>query len=155
MSRTFSWSDWLLYPYWFWFAIGGLLLSGELLGASGYLLWLGLSAWLVMLMSWLMPAISWPWLWAHFSLLSFVTLLGWQAWQQRKSDLSTPTELLNQPQQQLLGYQATIEAPLIDGIGRLRVGDSSWRIQADQPLSAGTQVVVISIEGITLRVKPL
>lgn len=154
MTTALSWSPWLNHPHWFWFAIGGVLLSAELLGAAGYLVWLGFSAWLVMLISWLMPTISWPWLWAHFSLLSFVTVLGWHYWQQRKTTSSTP-ELLNQPQQQLLGYHATLDAALIDGIGRLRVGDSSWRIQADQPLSAGTQVVVIAIEGITLRVKPL
>ena len=41
----------------------------------------------------------------------------------------------------------------MNGRGHMRVGDSSWPVVADDDLSAGTQVEVIAVEGITLRVK--
>ncbi|WP_369678483.1 NfeD family protein, partial [Sodalis-like endosymbiont of Proechinophthirus fluctus] len=41
--------------------------------------------------------------------------------------------------------------PLINGFGRLRVGDSTWRVQVSEDLPAGTWVGVYVTEGITLR----
>ncbi|MDQ5892952.1 MAG: inner membrane protein, partial [Pseudomonadota bacterium] len=45
--------------HWFWLSLGGLLLAAEMLGASGYMLWSGLSAVLVGLLTWVMP-LGWP-----------------------------------------------------------------------------------------------
>jgi len=36
----------------------------------------------------------------------------------------------------------------------VRIGDSSWRVEADRDLPAGTAVVVVGVEGITLRIQP-
>lgn len=46
-----------------------------------------------------------------------------------------------------------LDAPLINGRGHMRVGDSSWPVWADEDLQAGTHVEVIAVEGITLRIR--
>ncbi|WP_424141140.1 NfeD family protein [Sodalis glossinidius] len=46
-----------------------------------------------------------------------------------------------------------LSEPLSNGFGRLRVGDSTWRIQASEDLPAVTWVEVYATEGITLRVR--
>lgn len=48
-------------PQWFWVSLGGLLLAAEMLGASGYLLWSGVSAVIVGVIIWLLPELSWEW----------------------------------------------------------------------------------------------
>ncbi len=46
-------------PHWFWLSLGGLLLAAEMLGASGYLLWSGVSALVVGAIVWLLPQLGW------------------------------------------------------------------------------------------------
>ncbi|WP_210497859.1 NfeD family protein, partial [Pantoea ananatis] len=60
---------------------------------------------------------------------------------------------LNQRGNQMIGLQLTLDSALQNGIGHVRVGDSSWRVQADQNLPAGTLVEVVAVEGITLRIQ--
>ena len=54
----------------------------------------------------------------------------------------------------MIGMHLTLDTSLINGLGHVRIGDSSWRVQAEQDLVAGTQVEVIAVEGITLRIQP-
>ena len=38
-------------------------------------------------------------------------------------------------------------------IGRIRVGAEEWRARADEPIGEGEEVVIVSVQGITLTVK--
>ncbi|MBQ4792005.1 NfeD family protein [Pectobacterium versatile] len=138
--------------HWFWLSLGGLLLAAEMLGASGYMLWSGLSAVLVGLLTWVMP-LGWPLQGTIFAILTIVTALLWWYWL-RKRTLSRPQSMLNQRGQQLVGLRATLTDPVINGFGRINIGDSSWRVKSEQDLPVGTQVEVIAIDGITLHVRP-
>ncbi|WEF13212.1 NfeD family protein [Pectobacterium actinidiae] len=138
--------------HWFWLSLGGLLLAAEMLGASGYLLWSGLSAVLVGLVTWVVP-LGWPLQGTIFAILTIVTALLWWYWL-RKQTLSRPQSTLNQRGQQLVGLRATLTDPVINGFGRVNIGDSSWRVKSEQDLPAGTHVEVIAIDGITLHVRP-
>ncbi|MGI8487866.1 NfeD family protein [Pectobacterium sp. S5] len=139
--------------HWFWLSLGGLLLAAEMLGASGYSLWSGLSAVLVGLLTWVMP-LGWPLQGTIFAILTIVTALLWWYWL-RKRTLSRPQSMLNQRGQQLVGLRATLTDPVINGFGRVNIGDSSWRVKSEQDLPVGTQVEVIAIDGITLHVRPI
>ncbi|MEI7071080.1 NfeD family protein [Pectobacterium versatile] len=139
--------------HWFWLSLGGLLLAAEMLGASGYMLWSGLSAVLVGLLTWVMP-LGWPLQGTIFAILTIVTALLWWYWL-RKRTLSRPQSMLNQRGQQLVGLRATLTDPVINGFGRVNIGDSSWRVKSEQDLPVGTQVEVIAIDGITLHVRPI
>ena len=138
--------------HWFWLSLGGLLLAAEMLGASGYMLWSGLSAVLVGLLTWVMP-LGWPLQGTIFAILTIVTALLWWYWL-RKRTLSRPQSMLNQRGQQLVGLRTTLTDPVINGFGRVNIGDSSWRVKSEQDLPAGTHVEVIAIDGITLHVRP-
>ncbi|MEW5291155.1 NfeD family protein [Erwinia papayae] len=144
MAELFA-NPWLL-----WLAIGGLLLVAEMLGTSGYLLWSGMAALLVSLLVWLVP-LSWEWQSISFAILTVLSALGWYYWlksRQRKQ----PDSFLNQRGGQLTGRRLTLDQPLVDGFGHVKIGDSSWRVQAAEDYPAGTQVVVVAVEGITLQI---
>lgn len=141
----------MIHPHWIWLSLGGLLLAAEMLGASGYLLWSGISAVLVGLLVWLLP-LGWPWQGAIFSALTIVTALLWWYWLRQRTRRAPPLEL-NRKEKQLIGLRATLAEPLVDGLGRLRLGDSSWRVASESDLAAGTRVEVVAVEGITLRIR--
>ncbi|AIR68871.1 membrane protein [Dickeya fangzhongdai] len=138
--------------HWFWLSLGGLLLAAEMLGAGGYLLWSGIAALLTGILAWLLP-LDWTWQCIAFAVLTVAAALLWWQWLRRRIE-KQPPPVLNQRGQQLIGLHTTLTEPLVNGFGRVSIGDSSWRVQAEQDLPAGTVVEIIAVEGITLRVKP-
>lgn len=138
--------------HWFWLSLGGLLLAAEMLGAAGYLLWSGIAALLTGILAWLLP-LDWAWQSTAFAVLTVIAALSWWQWLRRRLE-KQPSPVLNQRGQQLIGLHTTLSEPLVNGFGRINIGDSSWRIQAEQDLPAGTVVEVTAVEGITLQVKP-
>jgi len=58
---------------------------------------------------------------------------------------------LNQRGQSLVGRVFTLETPIKDGEGRIRVDDSSWRVTGADRF-AGAKVRVVRVEGSTLVV---
>ncbi|KOC89973.1 NfeD family protein [Winslowiella iniecta] len=145
-------ADVIAHPHWFWLTLGGLLLVAEMLGTNGYLLWSGISAVLIGLLSWLVP-LPWAWQGGLFALVTLVTAWLWYCWMQRREKKQLPNTL-NQRGNQMIGRQLTLQTALVNGIGHIQTGDSSWRVQADSDLPAGCEVTVVAIEGITLRIRP-
>ncbi|WP_413734819.1 NfeD family protein [Sodalis sp. RH21] len=142
----------LTHPHWFWISLGCLLLAAEMLGASGYLLWSGIAAVLVGLVAWVAPT-GWEWQGVMFAVLTIFAALAWWYWL-RSRNASRPPSLLNRRGEQLVGTRTTLSEPLVNGLGRVRIGDSTWRARCDQDLAMGAEVEVIAVEGITLRVRP-
>jgi len=143
-------ADLLANPAWLWLSLGGILLAAEMLGASGYLLWSGIAAVLVSLLVWLVP-LPWEWQGLCFAMLTILSALWWYRWL-RGRERREPPSSLNQRGNQLIGTTLLLEEPLQEGTGHIRVGDSSWRVQAAENLPAGTSVTVVAVEGITLRI---
>lgn len=140
------------HPCLFWLVFGGLLLVAELLITSGYLFWTGLSAILTGLLTSQLPL---PLLWQAglFSLLTLILALLWYRWIQRDNPLAT-SERLNQRGIELIGSRFILEQALKQRATRIKIGDSSWRAQAESDLPAGCEVEVIAIKGITLYIRP-
>ncbi|ATZ10933.1 NfeD family protein [Erwinia amylovora] len=137
-------------PWWLWLTLGGLLLAAEMLGTSGYLLWSGIAAVLVSLLVWLVP-LPWEWQGMSFAILTILSALWWYRWLKGRQQRHPPSTL-NQRGKQLIGRQLTLDAALVNGFGHVRIGDGNWRVQADEDLPAGTRIIVVAVEGITLRV---
>lgn len=142
----------IAHPHWFWLTLGALLLAAEMLGTSGYLLWSGLAAVLVGLIEWLFP-FSWTSQGALFAVLTLLCVFFWYRWM-RYREVSQQPNTLNQRGSQLIGMQLTLDNALKDGLGHVRIGDSSWRVQAKEDLPAGTPVIVTGVVGITLLIQP-
>jgi inner membrane protein len=142
----------IAHPHWFWLTLGGLLLAAEMLGTSGYLLWSGLAAVLVGLIEWMFP-FSWTSQGALFAVLTVLCVFFWYRWM-RYRETSQQPNTLNQRGSQLIGMHLTLDNALKDGFGHVRIGDSSWRVQAKEDLPAGTPVIVTGVVGITLLVQP-
>lgn len=139
------------HPYAFWLSLGGLLLAAEMLGASGYLLWSGVAAVVTGLLVWLLP-LGWEWQGICFAVLTVLAALLWWRWLSHRAP-SRASAALNQRGQQLIGQRFELDAPLSNGHGHLRVGDSSWPVVANEDFAVGTKVEVVAIEGIRLRLR--
>lgn len=143
-------------PLWFWLSLGGVLLAAEMLGAGGYLLWSGVAGLLVGALIWLLPPLSWAWQGMIFAVLTVVVAYLWWYWLRRRPAASSGgSPVLNQRNRQLIGTRATLTEPMHNGMGRINIGDSSWRAQAAKDLPAGTEVEVVAVEGVTLVIRAI
>jgi membrane protein implicated in regulation of membrane protease activity len=93
----------------------------------------------------------WEWQGLSFAVLTILAALWWYRWLKHR-DRKRPPSTLNQRGQQMVGRQLTLDTGLVNGLGHVRIGDGNWRVQADEDLPAGTQITVVAVEGITLRI---
>jgi len=138
------------YGPWAWFVIGLVLLALELVVPGGWFVWLGAAGILTGLLSFI-PGLSWPWQVTIFGLLSLVTVTVWTVVSRNRRPTSD-RPLLNQRAASYIGHEGTLEEPIVNGFGRLRLGDTVWRISGPE-LTAGQRIRVVGAEGAVLRVE--
>lgn len=136
---------------WFWLCFGGILLILEMLGTGGYLLWSGVAALVVALLTWIIPGLNLEWQGIIFAVMTVICAVLWRNFQRRRQrdDSSLP----NQANHKLIGLRAALLTDTEEGYSRIRLADGSWRVYSQSPLPAGTEVEVIAVDGITLTVR--
>ena len=137
--------------FWDWFILAAVLLLLEVMAPGTFMLWLGLSAFLVGLISFF---VDWSW---QYQLVAFAAfaLAAIPLWRRLGQHAKAPTDqpFLNRRADALIGQVFTLEKPIVGGNGTIGVGDTVWRIAgADCP--SGSRVRVAAVDGATLRVEP-
>jgi inner membrane protein len=128
---------------WNWMVLGFVLLTLEILVPGVFMLWIGLAALIVGALS-LMFWSAGFWIW-QVQVLVFLALAlvcafaGKKIMGERKDDSDQP--LLNRRGDQLVGRTATLTEPITNGRGRVKIGDTMWRVSGPD-LPAGTTVRV-------------
>lgn len=139
---------------WSWWVLGLVLLGAELLVPGVFLVWIGLAAIAVGLVSLgLWETAYWPWeaQWIGFALLSVVFVLAGRRFYAGPAG-GSDEPLLNQRGASLVGRIGTLGEPLRDGRGRLKLDDTFWPVQGDD-MPAGTRVRVTAADGASLTVE--
>jgi membrane protein implicated in regulation of membrane protease activity len=143
---------------WHWFIFGLLLLIGEALGASGFLLGTSMAALLMGVIVWIAASITdsgmgWQAQVVLCAVLSVsFSLLYWRFFRADQQASDRPE--LNHRTAQLVGRKLVLDKD-IPFEGRIQIGDTFWKVVSDTPLSKGDQVEVISADATTLTIKKL
>jgi inner membrane protein len=136
---------------WAWIIAGAILLALELAVPGAFMMWLGLAAGLVGLIS-LVVDWSWQWQCVAFAVFALASVPLWRRFA-RKVDPQTESPMLNRRTEALIGRTFTLEKPIVDGVGTVRIDDTIWRVQGpDAP--AGGRVRVTRATGADLSVEP-
>ena len=139
---------------WHWLILGVILLAFEVLGTAGFLLGLALAALLQALLLVMMPEMNWKiqlLVYAFTAVLSSV--LYWKVF--RPFNTRSDEPLLNDRAGQLVGRQLVLNESIVNGLGRIQIGDTLWKVNAEGDIAAGTKVTVVSNQGMTLFVQPV
>lgn len=135
---------------WNWFIAAALLFVLEVITPGAFMLWLGFSAAAVGVIS---LGITWSWQaqCAAFVLFSAALFPLWRRFQHvAKAPSDQP--LLNQRTQGYVGQVFTLDKPIVDGTGAIRIGDTTWRVRGSD-CAAGRQVRVARADGAMLFVE--
>ncbi|NIX77981.1 NfeD family protein [Microvirga terricola] len=136
---------------WAWIILGLVLAVLELIAPGVFLIWLGLAAIVTGLLDAFLN-LSWQASALVFSVLSVATVLLGRQLTRTKAQPDTQASFLNRRGETLIGQVFTLETDIANGEGRIRVGDSSWRVTGTDH-RAGTKVRVVRVEGTTLVVE--
>lgn len=135
---------------WSWIILGLVLIGIEMLAPGIFFLWLGLAA----LATGLLDAVldlSWQAASLVFAVLAVLAVIAGRLVTRPKAQSEPGEPYLNQRGQALVGRVFTLETPIKDGEGRIRVDDSSWRVTGADRLK-GAKVRVVRVDGATLIV---
>ena len=137
-----------------WLILGMLLLILELLGAAGYLLWLGLAGLCIALLTALLP-IGWSSQWLGFALLAVLFSAGWWWHLNRRARQPDAATGLHHRLQQYVGQQSVLAEAEQGGLSRVRLGDTMWTVRCAAGLSAGSPVRITGVDGMQLIAESL
>ncbi|MCR6733031.1 MAG: NfeD family protein [Afipia sp.] len=134
---------------WNWLIIGVVLMGIETFAPGVFMLWLGLAALIVGLLSF---GIVWSWQTQIivFAVLSIAMVPLWRNFSRRNAR-PTDKSFLNKRAEGLIGRVFTLEKPIVDGVGTVKIDDTVWRVSGpDTP--AGSRVRIVSADGAMLTV---
>ena len=139
--------------FWHWWSLGALLLIVELLAPGMFFLWMGESAFVVGVVLWLFPGMDEEYQVMLFSVLSVVSIVLDRRFLKRRP-IESDRPFLNQRTAQYIGRVFTLEEAIVNGRGKIRVDDSTWRVEGED-CPAGARVRVIDAEGVILKVQAI
>lgn len=134
---------------WNWLIVGVLLMALELLAPGIFLFWLGLAAFLVGMLSFII-APSWQWQMLLFAVFAAAAVPIWRRVAQQNPG-ANPNPFLNRRTDALVGRVFTLDRPIVDGAGIVRVDDTVWRVSGPD-VAAGTKVKIVQADGASLTV---
>jgi len=141
----------LLEPvYWNWWLSGVVLMAVEAIAPGFFFLWMGVAALLVGLILTVFPELAWTWQVFLFALLSVGSIVAWRL-RLRRHPTRTADPLLNRRGHQYTGRIFTLDVPVINGHGKIRVDDSTWKVLVEQDCPAGTRLRITGVEGVMLK----
>ena len=135
---------------WNWLIFGFILMALELLAPGVFLFWLGLAALLVGLLSFAINP-SWQMQLLMFAVFAAAAVPLWRRLAKSEGSVSKSNPFLNRRTEALVGRVFTLEKPIIDGSGTVRIDDTIWRVVGpDTP--AGNRVKIVQADGASLTV---
>jgi len=137
------------YGGWSWMVAGLVLLGLELIVPGGFFLWLGISGIATGVLAFV-PGVTQPFQWLIFGALGLVSVLLWRRYSRNHKQV-TDQPFLNNRAGRFVGHEAVIDTPIVNGYGKLKLGDTDWRISGPD-LSAGARVRVVGHDVGVLKV---
>lgn len=137
--------------YWHWWSLAAALVVAEILIPGIFCLWLGIAAALTGLAAFALPSLGWQAEVVLFTALSVAcAFVGSRVYARAEEPSDHPT--LNRRGAQYIGQVFTLDSAIVNGTGRLKVADGTWKVTGPD-LPAATQVRVVGVDGSVLRVE--
>jgi len=137
--------------FWHWWIAAIVLLVIETFAPGAIFLWLGMAAGSVGLVLLVLPGLAWEYQFLIFALGTVLSAVGWRAYVKRHPAVSD-RPALNRRGAQYVGRTFTLEEAIVNGHGKIRVDDSTWKVEGED-LPAGSRIRVTGVDGTVLKVE--
>ncbi|OOZ41271.1 hypothetical protein BOW53_04645 [Solemya pervernicosa gill symbiont] len=137
--------------HWHWWILAVVLVILEIFAPGTFFMWMGISAAVVGLLVLVAPSTGWEYQVLIFAILSVSSVLVWRAWF-KQSPEQTDQPNLNRRGHQYVGRIFTLEEPILNGTGKVKVDDTIWKIEGTD-CEAGSKVEVVGVDNVVLKVE--
>ena len=137
--------------HWIWWGVAALLVVTEVFAPGTFFLWMGVSAGALGVIVLFAPNLAWEIQFALFAVFSLGAIfLSRKYLQKNQADESS----LSARGKRYIGMVVTVEAAIVNGIGKVRVEDTVWRAQGAD-VAVGGQVKITGVTGATFEVEEI
>lgn len=137
--------------FWHWFALAVILgILDVALGANFLFVWCGISAAIVGILLLIVPSMLWEYQLLIFAIGVLASIIVWRRYLKNHPKTDSPN--LNRRAEQYVDRVFTLEEPIVNGRGKVRVDDTIWRVEGED-LPVGTKVRVVNVDGVVLKVE--
>lgn len=137
--------------FWHWWILAALLLALEMFAPTTLFLWTGVSAAAVGFIVYFTDGTSWQVQFVLFAVLSVASVFAGRLYVRLHAS-PDDENTLNRRGAQYIGRSFTLDAPIVNGAGQLRVDDTNWKIEGEDCVS-GARVRVTGLDGAVLKVE--
>jgi len=137
--------------YWHWLILAVALIILEILMPGAYFLWMGISAAAVggaMFIFTEMPFLTQILI---FAVLSVITVVIYKT-HQKKNPIVTDEPALNRRGEQYIGRTVILTEAIVNGAGKTKVDDSTWKVTGAD-MEMGVTVRVVAVDGTIFKVE--
>ena len=139
--------------FWHWLVVAAVFAVIEVAVPAMVCIWFAAAALGAAAIAWLAPDLAWEHQALVFAALAIAGVaIGRMAFVRMRRRSSEPR--LNRRAETYIGRTFTLERPIVDGRGRLKVDDTMWLVEGPD-LPAGTRVQVTGADNTLLRVTQL
>jgi inner membrane protein len=139
--------------FWHWLVVAAVFAVVEVAAPAMVCIWFAVAALVTAAVAWIVPGLSWEHqalIFAAFAIASVA--IGRIAFARVR--LPSGAAPLNRRAQTYIGRTFTLDRPIVDGRGQLKVDDTVWLVEGPD-LPAGTRIRVTGAENTLLRVARL
>ncbi len=138
--------------FWHWLTLAVVLIILEMLSPGVFLMWLGIAAGIVGIVMLVYPDLSWQMQLSLFAVFSISSIVAWRWTQTFFAPASSDNMKLNRRAEQYIGRTFYLVEPIINGMGKIKVDDSTWKVRGkDAPV--GTQISITGVDGVIFEVQ--
>jgi inner membrane protein len=139
--------------FWHWLVVAAGFAVVEVALPAMVCIWLAAAALGTAAIAWFVPGLGWEYQALAFAALAVASVaVGRHAFTHPRQQSSEAR--LNRRAETYIGRTFTLERPIVDGRGRLKVDDTMWLVEGPD-LPAGTRVQVTGVDNTLLRVAQL
>lgn len=137
--------------YWHWWVLAVVFVVLEIFSPAAFFLWMGVAAGVVGFIVFAMPDLSWEYQFLAFAVFSVASIVLSRRYLD-KHPIETDQPRLNRRGEQYVGRTFTLNEPIVNGYGKIKVDDTSWKVEGED-CEAGTRVKVAGVDGVVLQVE--
>ncbi len=142
------------FNHWFWFVLSLVLFALEMMIPGVIFMWLAFAGIAVGVLVLAIPSLGWEAQFIVFSVLGLISVYSGRTYL-RKNPIVSEDENLNVRGSRYVGRSYELERELINGEGKVRIGDTLWLVRGDFEGKVGTSVKVVDTDGVVLIVEPV
>lgn len=135
-----------------WWLLALVLIAAEMVAPGYFMLWIGIAAGVMGLVTLVAPQIPALGQAVLFGVFAIASCLVYWKFIRPLAEQRDDQPLLNRRGQRMVGRRVIVCEAIVNGRGKVRVGDGEWLAEGpDAP--AGSEVEVVGVAGTTLRVR--